>query len=245
MKPDYLVEHRASLADAVGWFRGALRVRDRGNVPQGRSGDGGAVPHGDWYLLSKRRSRWPGRSAGCRPIPSNRARQKARQPASPRPRTRSSNPVPSSEESANHQFLSSGAHHCGRLDRKTELNDPDWTVGVKLGRDDKRGFWLLDVVRARASLSSQHAVRNRAASTNWASDRSPPPDNRIRLRDSETRVEAITNFEYLHAGCNRARSAWSRVATMLRLWNWSTDHRLRWLGSISAVAASRSTTTSR
>src|SRR6516165_8123354 len=35
---------RASLADAVGWFRGALRVRDRGNVPQGRSGDGGAVP---------------------------------------------------------------------------------------------------------------------------------------------------------------------------------------------------------
>ena len=29
--------------------------------------------------------------------------------------------------------------------------------------------------------------------------------------------------------CNRARSAWSRVATMLRLWNWSTDHRLRWL----------------
>jgi len=90
---------RASLADAVGWFRGALRVRDRGNVPQGRSGDGGAVPLGDWYLLSKRRSRWPGRSAGCRPVPSNRARQKARQPASPRPRTRSSNPIPSSRES--------------------------------------------------------------------------------------------------------------------------------------------------
>ena len=56
-------------------------------------------PLGDWYLLSKRRSRWPGRSAGCRPVPSNRARQKARQPASPRPRTRSSNPVPSSGES--------------------------------------------------------------------------------------------------------------------------------------------------
>src|SRR6516165_10546622 len=35
---------RASLADAVGWFRGALRVRDRGNVPQGRSGEDGAVP---------------------------------------------------------------------------------------------------------------------------------------------------------------------------------------------------------
>ena len=35
---------RAFLADAVGWFRGALRVRDRRNVPQGRPGDGGAVP---------------------------------------------------------------------------------------------------------------------------------------------------------------------------------------------------------
>jgi predicted phage terminase large subunit-like protein len=34
---------------------------------------------------------------------------------------------------------------------KTELNDPDWTVGVKLGRDDKRGYWLLDVVRVRAN----------------------------------------------------------------------------------------------
>src|SRR6516165_3406488 len=48
--------------------------------------------YSDCYLLSERRSRWPGRSAGCRPVPSNRARQKARQPASPRPRTRSSNP---------------------------------------------------------------------------------------------------------------------------------------------------------
>jgi len=36
-------------------------------------------------------------------------------------------------------------------DRETELNDPDWTIGVKLGRDDKRGYWLLDVVRARAN----------------------------------------------------------------------------------------------
>src|SRR6516165_11896554 len=41
----------------------------------------------------------------CRPDPSNRARQKARQPASPRPRTRSSNPVPSSRESTNFRFL--------------------------------------------------------------------------------------------------------------------------------------------
>src|SRR5438874_8476080 len=34
---------------------------------------------------------------------------------------------------------------------KTELNDPDWTVGIKLGRDRNGGDWLLDVVRARAN----------------------------------------------------------------------------------------------
>jgi predicted phage terminase large subunit-like protein len=34
---------------------------------------------------------------------------------------------------------------------KTALNDPDWTVGVKLGRDRGGGYWLLDVVRARAN----------------------------------------------------------------------------------------------
>jgi predicted phage terminase large subunit-like protein len=34
---------------------------------------------------------------------------------------------------------------------KTELNDPDWTVGIKLGRDSNGGYWLLDVVRVRAN----------------------------------------------------------------------------------------------
>jgi predicted phage terminase large subunit-like protein len=34
---------------------------------------------------------------------------------------------------------------------KTALNDPDWTVGVKLGRDRNGGYWLLDVVRQRAN----------------------------------------------------------------------------------------------
>ena len=34
---------------------------------------------------------------------------------------------------------------------KTALNDPDWTVGVKLGRDRSGGYWLLDVVRQRAN----------------------------------------------------------------------------------------------
>jgi len=34
---------------------------------------------------------------------------------------------------------------------KTALNDPDWTVGIKLGRDKNGGYWLLDVVRERAN----------------------------------------------------------------------------------------------
>jgi predicted phage terminase large subunit-like protein len=34
---------------------------------------------------------------------------------------------------------------------KTELNDPDWTVGIKLGRDRNGGYWLMDLVRARAN----------------------------------------------------------------------------------------------
>src|SRR6202022_10499 len=34
---------------------------------------------------------------------------------------------------------------------KTELNDPDWTVGIKLGRDRNGGCWLLDMVRERAN----------------------------------------------------------------------------------------------
>jgi predicted phage terminase large subunit-like protein len=34
---------------------------------------------------------------------------------------------------------------------KTELNDPDWTVGIQLGRDRNGGYWLLDVIRARAN----------------------------------------------------------------------------------------------
>jgi predicted phage terminase large subunit-like protein len=34
---------------------------------------------------------------------------------------------------------------------KTEFNDPDWTVGIKLGRDRNGGFWVLNMVRARAN----------------------------------------------------------------------------------------------
>ena len=34
---------------------------------------------------------------------------------------------------------------------KTALNDPDWTVGIKLGRDKSGGYYLLDMVRVRAN----------------------------------------------------------------------------------------------
>jgi predicted phage terminase large subunit-like protein len=34
---------------------------------------------------------------------------------------------------------------------KTEFNDPDWTTGVKVGRDDHGGYWVLDMVRGRAN----------------------------------------------------------------------------------------------
>jgi phage terminase large subunit-like protein len=34
---------------------------------------------------------------------------------------------------------------------KTEFNDPDWTVGIKLGRDQSGGLWVLDLVRGRAN----------------------------------------------------------------------------------------------
>jgi predicted phage terminase large subunit-like protein len=34
---------------------------------------------------------------------------------------------------------------------KTEFNDPDWTVGIKLGRDTEGGYWVLDMVHRRAN----------------------------------------------------------------------------------------------
>jgi phage terminase large subunit-like protein len=34
---------------------------------------------------------------------------------------------------------------------KTELHDPDWTVGIKLGRDQRGGYWVLHLVRGRAN----------------------------------------------------------------------------------------------
>jgi hypothetical protein len=55
---------------------------------------------------------------------------------------------------------------------KTEFNDPDWTVGIKLGRDKSGGYWVLDVVRGRANpgdidrllLKPPRKTANRSAS---------------------------------------------------------------------------------
>jgi len=46
---------------------------------------------------------------------------------------------------------------------KTELNDPDWTVGIKLGRDTSGRYYLLDLVRARANPGDvERLLRNTA-----------------------------------------------------------------------------------
>jgi predicted phage terminase large subunit-like protein len=46
---------------------------------------------------------------------------------------------------------------------KTERNDPDWTVGIKLGRDRSGGYYLLDLVRARANPGDvEQLLRNTA-----------------------------------------------------------------------------------
>jgi phage terminase large subunit-like protein len=46
---------------------------------------------------------------------------------------------------------------------KTQFNDPDWTVGIKLGRDRNGGYWLLDMVRARSNPGDvERLLRNTA-----------------------------------------------------------------------------------
>jgi len=47
---------------------------------------------------------------------------------------------------------------------KTEKNDPDWTVGVKLGRDDDGMIYVLDVVRERCGpFEVERLVKNTAS----------------------------------------------------------------------------------
>ena len=46
---------------------------------------------------------------------------------------------------------------------ETERNDPDWTVGIKLGRDRSGGYYLLDLVLARANPGDvERLLRNTA-----------------------------------------------------------------------------------
>jgi predicted phage terminase large subunit-like protein len=46
---------------------------------------------------------------------------------------------------------------------KTQFNDPDWTVGIKLGRDRNGSYWLLDMVRARSNPGDvERLLRNTA-----------------------------------------------------------------------------------
>lgn len=48
--------------------------------------------------------------------------------------------------------------------KKTESNDPDYTVGVKLGKDQNGVFYLLDIVRLQESpLQVQNAIKNTAS----------------------------------------------------------------------------------
>ena len=43
---------------------------------------------------------------------------------------------------------------------KTEFNDLDWTVGVKLGRDRSGGYWVLDIVRALSGFTVRPATES-------------------------------------------------------------------------------------
>jgi hypothetical protein len=69
----------------------------------------GQLGNRDWYLLSGAPIAVAGSLRRLPTRPKQLGASKARQPASPRPRTRSSNPVPSSEESsANSVFDGNG-----------------------------------------------------------------------------------------------------------------------------------------
>jgi predicted phage terminase large subunit-like protein len=48
--------------------------------------------------------------------------------------------------------------------KKTEINDPDYTVGLKLAKDDKGIFYICDIVRLQESpLNVQNAIKNTAS----------------------------------------------------------------------------------
>jgi len=54
---------------------------------------------------------------------------------------------------------------------KTELNDPDWTVGLKLGRDDKRGVARCGARTGEPGGCRETAARNRGPGWQAGADR--------------------------------------------------------------------------
>lgn len=54
---------------------------------------------------------------------------------------------------------------------KTDSNDPDWTVGVKLGQDDNNVYWLCDVVRLRGGPGEVEQVLRHTAQADGAAVR--------------------------------------------------------------------------
>jgi hypothetical protein len=44
--------------------------------------------------------------------------------------------------------------------KRAEFNDPNWTVGIKLGRDGNGGYWPLDMSRQRANPGDVEKLRS-------------------------------------------------------------------------------------
>src|ERR1700730_18570168 len=82
---------------------------------------------------------------------------------------------------------------------KTEFNDPDWTVGIKLGRDKNGGYWLLDMVRAPT-----RAMSTRSCSTPrcWMANRSASDSAKIRGRPAEPGASLGACAQRLHRNSN-------------------------------------------
>jgi len=83
---------------------------------------------------------------------------------------------------------------------KTEFNDPDWTVGIKLGRDQNGGYWLLDMVRGRANQPGGH----RKPVAQYCHAGWPTDPHRVRPRSGAGRQEPGASpgarVQWLHRG---------------------------------------------
>jgi hypothetical protein len=65
---------------------------------------------------------------------------------------------------------------------KTEFNDPDWTVGVKLGRDRSGGYWIVQILDADPktdwSKVDFEALRQHLIDMNEVTLKAKQPQNR-------------------------------------------------------------------